>query len=71
LLGNWPICLFSGRESGLLSVIGLSVCAVTGNMYAGLYYPIIVAEVTLVVGSLMLSEAHGTRIWDEVGGRGT
>lgn len=55
----------------MLSVIGLSVCAVTGNMYAGLYYPIIVAEVTLVVGSLMLSEAHGTRIWDEVGGRGT
>jgi hypothetical protein len=30
-----------------------------------LYYPIIVAAITLVVGSLLLKETHGTRIWDE------
>ncbi len=35
---------------------------------AGLYYPMIVASITFVVGSLVLKETHGTRIWDEVGG---
>ena len=63
-----PYHIGNGVLGGLLPVIGLSVCATTGNIYAGLYYPIIVAGVTLVVGSLMLSETHGTRIWDELGG---
>jgi hypothetical protein len=38
------------------------------NIYAGLYYPMIVAAVTFVIGSLVLKETHGTKIWDEVGG---
>jgi hypothetical protein len=33
-----------------------------------LYYPIIVAGITLVIGSLLLKETQGTKIWDEVGG---
>ena len=28
----------------------------------------IVAGITLVVGSIFLKETHGTLIWDEVGG---
>jgi hypothetical protein len=28
----------------------------------------IVAGLTLVFGSVLLKETHGTRIWDEVGG---
>jgi hypothetical protein len=28
----------------------------------------IVAGITLVLGSLFLRETHGTKIWDEVGG---
>jgi hypothetical protein len=28
----------------------------------------IVASVTFVIGSLLLKETHGTKIWDEVGG---
>ena len=43
----------------------MSICADTGNIYAGLYYPITIAGVTLVVGSLCLRETHGSRIWDE------
>jgi len=50
-----------------LPLIGLSLCAETGNIYAGLYYPMIVASVTFVVGSLLLKETGGTKIWDEVG----
>ena len=42
------------------------VIASTGNIYAGLYYPIIVAGITFVVGSLLLRETKNTMIWDEV-----
>jgi MFS family permease len=61
-----PYHIGNGVFGGLLPLIGLSLCARTGNIYAGLYYPIVVAAITLVVGSLLLKETHGTRIWDEV-----
>jgi hypothetical protein len=54
---------------GLLPLIGLSSVAATGNIYAGLYYPMIVAGITFVVGSLLLKETHGVRIWDETGAK--
>jgi len=63
-----PYHIGNGVFGGLLPVIGLSVCAATGNLYAGLYYPMAVATVAFVVGSLALRETHGTRIWDEVDG---
>lgn len=47
------------------SRIGLSLCARTGNIYAGLYYPMIVAGITLVSGTIFLKETHGTLIWAE------
>jgi MFS family permease len=61
-----PYHIGNGVFGGLLPFIGLSLCAATGNIYAGLYYPMIVAGVTFVVGSLLLKETHGRRIWDEV-----
>jgi MFS family permease len=60
-----PYHIGNGVFGGLLPLIGLSLCARTGNIYAGLYYPMVVAAITLVVGSLFLKETHGTRIWDE------
>jgi MFS family permease len=62
-----PYHIGNGVFGGLLPLIGLSTVAATGNIYAGLYYPMIVAGVTFVVGSLLLRETHGHRIWDEVG----
>jgi hypothetical protein len=38
----------------------------TGNIYAGLYYPIIVAAITFIVGSLLLKETRHTLIWEEI-----
>ena len=61
-----PYHLGNGLFGGLLPLIGLGLCASTGNIYAGLYYPIGVAAVTLIVGSIFLRETHGTLIWDEV-----
>jgi MFS family permease len=64
-----PYHIGNGVFGGLLPLIGLSLCAASGNVYAGLYYPMIVAAMTFVVGSLLLRETHGHRIWDEVSSR--
>jgi len=60
-----PYHIGNGVFGGLLPLIGLSVIARTGNIYAGLYYPIIVASITFVIGSLLLVETHQHKIWDE------
>jgi MFS family permease len=64
-----PYHIGNGVFGGLLPLIGLSICAETGNIYAGLYYPMIVAGITFIVGSIFLRETYGTKIWDEVGGQ--
>ena len=61
-----PYHIGNGIFGGLLPTIGLISCAWTGNIYAGLYYPITVAAITFVVGSIFLKETHHHRIWDEV-----
>jgi len=64
-----PYHIGNGVFGGLLPVVGLSLCAATGNIFAGLYYPIAVCVVTVIVGGLFLKETHATRIWDEVSER--
>jgi MFS family permease len=61
-----PYHIGNGVFGGLLPVIGLWVVSETGNIYAGLYYPIVVASLTFIVGSLLLKETKHTLIWDEV-----
>jgi hypothetical protein len=61
-----PYHIGNGVFGGLLPLIGLWSCAATGNIYAGLYYPMIVASMTFIVGSVLLRETHGHKIWDEV-----
>ncbi len=60
-----PYHIGNGVFGGLMPTIGLFACAYTGNIYAGLIYPIIVAAITFVIGSLMLKETNHTRMWDE------
>jgi MFS family permease len=62
-----PYHIGNGVFGGLLPLIGLMVVAETGNLLAGLYYPIAVAATTFVVGSLLLRETRHVRIWHEVG----
>jgi MFS family permease len=57
-----PYHIGNGVFGGLVPLIGLSVVAQTGNIYAGLSYPIAVAGITFVVGSLMLRETRATHI---------
>jgi hypothetical protein len=62
-----PYHIGNGVFGGLLPLIGLGLCATTGNIYAGLFYPMAVAAITFVFGTIFLKETHGTLIWDEAG----
>ena len=64
-----PYHIGNGVFGGLLPVIGLTIVARTGDIYAGLYYPIAVAAGTFVIGSLLLTDTHNVLIWREVQGR--
>src|SRR5712672_2208704 len=61
-----PYHIGNGVFGGVVQLIGLSIIAQTGNIYAGLYYPIVVAAITFVVGSLLLKETHSVLIWKEL-----
>ncbi len=61
-----PYHVGNGLFGGMLPLIGLWLCASTGNIYAGLYYPMGVATLTFICGSILLKETHGTLIWNEV-----
>jgi MFS family permease len=61
-----PYHIGNGIFGGLVPLVGLSVCAATGNIYAGLWYPMAVAALTFVVGSFLLKETRHVEIWHEV-----
>jgi len=60
-----PYHLGNGVFGGLVPLIALSTIAATGKITAGLYYPITIAAITLMCGTLLLKETHGNKIWDE------
>ena len=61
-----PYHIGNGIFGGLLPLIGLSLSVSTGNIYAGLYYPIAVAAVCFICGMFLLKETGGTLIWNEI-----
>ena len=66
-----PYHIGNGVFGGLLPTIGLILCAQTGNIYAGLWYPIAVASIGFVIGTIFLPETHNVKIWDELEDRRT
>jgi MFS family permease len=61
-----PYHFGNGWFGGFLPIIATSLVARTGNIYAGLAFPIIVALLTVVVGSILLKDRHNESIWTEV-----
>lgn len=61
-----PYHIGNGVFGGLLPLIGLSLCAATGSIFAGLAYPMLIASITFVVGMRFLPETKHVRIWDEL-----
>jgi MFS family permease len=63
-----PYHIGNGDFGGLTPFIATAIVAGTGNIFAGLAYPITVAVITFFVGTFFLKETNKVRIWDEVGG---
>ncbi len=58
-----PYHIGNGWFGGLLPATALAIVAQTGNMYNGLWYPIVIAAVTLVVGTLFIKETKDVDIY--------
>jgi hypothetical protein len=54
-----PYHIGNGWFGGFLPTVAFALIAYTGNIYQGLWYPVIVAGVSLVIGGLLLRETHG------------
>ena len=54
-----PYHIGNGWFGGFLPVTAFAIVAATGNIYAGLWYPVVVAGLTVVVGALFLPETAG------------
>ena len=58
-----PYHIGNGWFGGLLPTTAFAIVAQTGNMYNGLWYPIIIAGVTFVVGTLFVRETKDVDIY--------
>jgi hypothetical protein len=47
----------------LLPTTAFAIVAQTGNMYNGLWYPIIVAGITVVIGAIFIRETKDVDIY--------
>jgi hypothetical protein len=57
-----PYHIGNGWFGGFLPTTAFAMVAATGNIYYGLWYPIVVASVTAVIGILFLKETKDVDI---------
>jgi MFS family permease len=57
-----PYHIGNGWFGGFLPPIAFAIVAKTGNIYSGLWYPVIVAVITLIIGSLFVKETKDVDI---------
>ena len=58
-----PYHIGNGWFGGFLPAISFSIVAAEGNIYSGLWYPIIIAGMTLVIGTLFIKETKDVDIY--------
>ncbi len=61
-----PYHIGNGWFGGLLPLLATAIVAKAGNVYAGLWYPIIVALATVVIGGAFLRETKDVKIHAEI-----
>ena len=61
-----PYHFGNGWFGGFLPLIATALVAKTGNIYAGLWYPIGVALMSVVIGGLWVKESKAVKLWDEL-----
>jgi MFS family permease len=58
-----PYHIGNGWFGGLLPTTAFAIVAQTGNMYKGLWYPIIIAGATFIIGTLFIKETKDIDIY--------
>ncbi|MDR3013797.1 MAG: MHS family MFS transporter [Delftia acidovorans] len=58
-----PYHIGNGWFGGLLPTMSFAIVAQTGNMYSGLWYPIVIAGATAIIGTLFLRETKDVDIY--------
>jgi hypothetical protein len=58
-----PYHIANGWFGGFMPFTSFAIVAATGNIYAGLWYPVVIAAVTVVIGGLFLPDTphHANR----------
>jgi MFS family permease len=57
-----PYHIGNGWFGGMLPLLATAIVAATGNIYNGLWYPIIVAVLTVIIGLVFLRDTRGVDI---------
>jgi MFS family permease len=57
-----PYHIGNGWFGGMLPLTAAALVAARGNIYAGLWYPVVVAGITFVIGTLFIRETRDHRI---------
>jgi MFS family permease len=58
-----PYHIGNGWFGGLLPTTAFAIVAQTGNMYSGLWYPVVIAAASFVIGTLFLKETKDVDIY--------
>lgn len=56
-----PYHIGAGWFGGFMPAVTFALVAMTGDIYAGLWYPVIVAAITVITGTTLLPETAGPR----------
>jgi hypothetical protein len=57
-----PYHIGNGWFGGFLPTTAFALVALTGNIYSGLWYPVVVATMTLIIGTLFVRETKDVDI---------
>ena len=68
---SFPYHVGTGWVGGFLPVTSFAIVAITGNIYAGLWYSVIFTGISVVVSLLFLKETAGRRLRGSLARHGT
>jgi hypothetical protein len=60
-----PYHIGNGWFGGFLPATAFAIVAASGNIYSGLWYPVIVALITFVIGMLFVRETKDSNIYSQ------
>src|SRR5437899_11757059 len=60
-----PYHIGNGWFGGMLPLLATAMVAATGDIYYGLWYPIVVSLITVVVGALFLHETKDVKFHED------